>query len=318
MKKIIVSLLIGLVIGHAVTWLVLRPKEEPAAKAETKPAGPVITVAEKAGVPVTAAAPKAMTLTAEVKGFGHVLDSSSLIAVAGEITVAQAVAGGSEKELARTRTLHDNGENASQQAVDTAEAAALRDRALLDAARARLVVAWGRALIEKPDLPSLVHALAVGEAALVRVDLLSGEAPEKNPAVAQVGPITGNGALQEAEVLGPAPAADAQAQGVSYLALWRGQPLSPGSALRAVVASGSEPKKVLVVPRSALVRHMGGVFVYTKTPEGGYERRPVEVARTLADGVALASGVEAGDQVIVTGAQQLLAAEMFGALGGED
>ncbi len=318
MKKILPSLLAGLALGGAATWLALK---RPAADAPAAPKADTAPKIEAAPAPgnakFTTKEPTFATLTAEARGFGRVLDAAPLVALAGESKVARVAAEASEKEFNRTKGLHDNGENASLQAVETAEAAKLRDAALLDAARAKLVAAWGSALVGRADLEALIHSLATGEAALVRIDLLPGDAPEKIPPTAQVGPLTAEGASHEAEVLGLAPAADAQAQGVSYLALWRGAPPAPGTTLRATLIGSGEPQKVFVVPRDALVRHEGGVFVYVKVPDGGYERRLVEVARNLPDGVALAGTVvDENDKVVVTGAQQLLANEILSSLGG--
>jgi hypothetical protein len=314
MKKIIPSLLVGAVLGGGAAWVALH-KPEAEAKPEAKPAGPTITAGEVAGAGQrTLGSPVATMLAPEVKGYGRVLDAAPLVAAAEEIKAARAVADGSKKEFDRTKALHDNGENASLQAVETAEAASLRDAALLSAARAKLVTAWGRALVERADFSALVRSLALGEVALVRVDLLPGAAPEKAPVSARVGPLTGEGATREAEVLGPAPAADAQAQGVSYLALLRDTPPAPGTALRATLVGTGEPQKVLVVPRSALVRHEGKVLVFVQTADGGFQYRDVEVARNLPDGVAITGDVAEGDKIIVTGAQQLLADQILKSL----
>ncbi len=318
MKKIIPGLLIGLLLGSAATWFGLT-RSGPEAPAAPKPDNsPKIEAGSAAaGLPITVAHPAFATLTNELKGYGRVLDPALLVAAAEEIKAARAVADGSKKEFDRTKSLYDGGENATLQAVETAEAAALRDAALLSAARAKLVTAWGRALVERPDFAALVRSLTLGEAALVRVDLLPGDLPEKAPATVKVGTLTSDAATHDAEVLGLAPSADAQAQGAGYLALWRDAPLAPGTALRATIAGGGEPQKVFVVPQGAVVRHEGGVFVYVKTAEGGYERRLVEVVRNVPEGVALAGGVvDENDKVVVTGAQQLLATEVLGALGG--
>ena len=316
MKKIIPSLLVGAALGAGAAWVALhRPETE--AKAEAKPEGPVITAGDVAGANQrTLGSPTTATLAPETKGYGRVLDAAPLVAGVEEMKAARATADGSAKEFARTKALHDNGENASQSAVDAAEAASARDAALLTAARAKLATAWGRALVERKDFFELVRALTLGEAALARIDLLPGDATEKIPATARVGPLTGEGALRDAEIVGPAPAADAQAQGVSYLALLRGSPPAPGTALRATLTTAGEPQKVVVVPPSALVRHEGKVLVFTKSPDGGFEYHAVEVVRYLPDGgVALAPGVIGeDDKIIVTGAQQLLADQILKSL----
>ncbi len=322
MKKIIFSLLAGFVLGAAVIWLALfhGPAEKPAEKTP----GPDISTGSAAIAKQIAdaglkfAAPEPTVLAREVKGYGRVLDAAPLVAAAAEIQVAQVTAEASEKESTRTKSLHDAGENASLQSVETANAAMLRDRAQLDAARARLLSAWGRALLERTDLPALVRQLALGEIALVRIDLPPGESPAQPLASARVGALTGSDTLSEVELLGSAPAADPQAQGTGYLALWRTGPLAPGTALRAVMTAPGDPQKVLVLPRGAFVRHAGGVFIYVQTAEGGFERRLVTLGSPVAAGLVVTEGVTEKDQVVVTGAQQLLATEVLGSAGGSE
>jgi hypothetical protein len=313
MKKIIPSLLVGAALGGVGVWVALhRPEGD--AKTEAKPEPPPVMPAEVAGANLrTLGSPTGATLTPELKGYGRVLDAALLVAAVEEMKAVRATADGSQKEFARTKGLHDNGENASQSAVDAAEAAAARDAALLTAARAKLATAWGRALVERTDFSELVRALTLGEAALARIDLLPGDAPEKMPATARVATLTGNGAVRDAEIVGPAPTADAQAQGMSYLALLRGSPPAPGTALRATLAGGGEPQKVVVVPPGAIVRHDGLTLVFTKTADGGFEYHAVEIVRHLPDGgVALAAGaIGEDDKVVVAGAQQLLADQIL-------
>jgi len=233
-----------------------------------------------------------------------------------EIEADRLAATASEKEFTRVQKLHAENANASAQAMETAEAAMQRDRMQLAAAQARLLVGWGRALARQTDIAALIRAVASGDAALVRIDLSSGEAPAQPPAVARVGPLANEGELHEVAVLGVAPSADPQAQGTGYLALWRNNPLPPGTALRAVLPAAGEPKNVLVLPRSAFVRHEGGVFIYVQTAEGGFERRIATTGPTLENGIVVTDGVAAGDKVVVTGAQQLLATELLGSAGG--
>jgi hypothetical protein len=247
-----------------------------------------------------------------------VLDPAPLLALVGDAAVTNDAFEASQKEYARTKALHDNGENATLQSVETAEAAMLRDRDLHWAALGKAYAAWGRTLVDRPDFSAIENSIQRGEVALVRIDLLPDDAPDKMPATVQVGPLTGQGAGQTVELVGPAPV-DPQAQGVSYLGLLRDNPPAPGTALRATFAGTGEPLKVMVVPASALVRHEGGVHVYVKVPDGGYERRLVEVVRNLPDGVALGGTViDENDKVVVTGAQQLLANEILSTLGGGD
>ncbi len=323
MKKFLPGLIVGLLLGAGATWILLS---HPAAEAPAeKPAGPDITTGsaviskQLAALGLAFAAPQSVDLAPEIKGYGRVLDPTPLAGLVADLRTAQAAANASAQDYARVKQLHDQGENASQQAVESAQAAMLRDRAQLAAAESHLSLAWGRTLSTRADLDDLLPALAAGDAALVRIDVAASEATATAPAKAWVSPFTGDHpARHDVELLGPAPAADPQAQGVGYLALWRGHPLPPGAALNAGLILAGDAQKRLVLPRGAFVRHEGGVFVYVQNTEGDYERRLVTLGPGLDSGVVVTDGVAEKDQVVVTGAQQLLATEILGSAGGGD
>lgn len=323
MKKTLLPLVAGLVIGGAATWWILRPHDDSrpeAAAAVAKPHSTAggelkLTPAQQTGSSLTTVAPASMQLPPEARAYGRVLDLSPLIAAVAEVETAQSALAAAEKEFNRVRTLHTEGENASAQAVETAEAALQRDRVALLAARSRLTAGWGRALAEKATLALLEEALQQGWG-LVRIDSTPGSNPVV-PIAARVGALTDNSQLTAVELLGPAPSTDPQLQGTGWLALWREHALPPGATIRATLTLPGEPQKALVLPRAAFVRHEGSTWVYVQTGTGSYERRRVELARPLPDGYALAGGVEAGDKVVVVGAQQLLSTELQAAAGAK-
>jgi hypothetical protein len=318
MKKSIPFFLLGLAGGGLIAWLALRHDGAPAAKAEAEAPAPATEKAENpaAGNDIAVASPKSIVLTPEVSGYGRVLDPAPLVALVADAAAAQAAVDASSSELARVTALHEHGDNASLQVVEAAQAAARRDGAQLMTAQSRLVAGWGREAASHSDFATLARNLTAGDAALVRIDLPPEAALTSLPATAQVSPILGSPAWHEVDLLGAAPVSDAQVQGTSYLALWRGRPLAIGTALQAVVAAPGQPQTALLVSRDALVRYAGGTFVYVQKEKGGYEKRLVEVARTLPDGVVLSSGIGAQDRIVVTGAQQLLAAEVLGSTAG--
>ena len=79
----------------------------------------------------------------EVKGYGHVLDPAPLAALQTELASARAAYIASSNELTRLNTMAAQG-NASARAVQTAEAAALRDQLAVESARVRIALGWGR------------------------------------------------------------------------------------------------------------------------------------------------------------------------------
>ena len=316
MKKVVLGIIAGLALGAGATWVALPraattepAKAEAAAPAEKPKENPLhLNPAKRAATGVTLAKPTSATLAPEVNAFGRVLDPSPLIALVAEFETAQAALVASEKDAARVQQLYDSGTNASAQVLEAAAAAAARDRAAIASARARLIAGWGRRLADTLALKSIVTELESG-AALVRIDALPGDLPAVDLKKAAVG-LVGGTEMFDADILGTAPVADSQLQGASFLAFVHGHTLSVGAALRATLAGPGEPEKTLVVPRSAVVYYQGSAWIYVLGEEDTFERKVVTLGRTVHDGVAVTTGLEESEQVAVTGAGQLLSAEL--------
>lgn len=314
MKKILPALLAGAALGGAGVWLATQHPEEETAEAEAPgievQAARAALAKQVADAGISVAPVGSAQHSPETTGHGRVLDSGAFLNARAEVAAAQATADGSQREFLRVKLLHDQGENASAQAVETAESAALRDRAQLAAAQARLQAAWG-AILAGNNAEATLRLLGSGGAALVRIDLPAGDTtPVGNRA--RVSPLTGEPAWKEVEILGPAVATDSQFQGRGWIALWRDQPPATGTALRATVPSGAAAQSVIVVPKKAIVYYQGGACLYTPTANGGFERRLVTLGPVIEAGVIVSDGLAATDKIVVSGAQQLLATEILG------
>lgn len=313
MKKVFLGLVLGVVLGVVVARFVLAPAgaaKADAAKPEEKPKENPLQIppAKREASGIKLAKPVEATLTPEVPAFGRVLDPAPLVALLAEQETARATLAAAEKEQQRAQKLFAAGGNASAQAVETAEAAVLRERAALAGIAARLNAGWGRDLARVADLKFITAAMEQGRS-LVRLDLLPGDTTAEQPKTARLAPAGASDPI-EAEVLGAAPAADPQIQGLSFLALTRDRALPPGALLRATLPGAGEPQAVFTVPRSAVVYHQGSAWIYVLGEEDTFERKIVTTGRTLGQDIALLSGVEADEQVVTTGAQQILAAEL--------
>jgi hypothetical protein len=64
------------------------------------------------------------------------------------------------------------------------------------------------------------------------------------------------------------------------------------------------------VPREALVRFEGGAWVYVQTGEETFRRSLVTLDVPLENGWFIQGTLKPGDQVVITGAQQLLSEEL--------
>jgi hypothetical protein len=265
---------------------------------------------------------QAAQVPSEVKGFGRVVDSTPLVALVAEGATAQASFQASTKEYERVKTLYSQGQNASAKALETAEAALNKDQVAVESVRLRLLAGWGQEIASRPDLPAFVTSLAARQAALIRVDVPLGDRPKAPPVGGRVAPVGAPESIIEAQMIGPAPTTDLQAQTEGYLLLAKTSTLASGAALVAWLALPGEPRSGVIVPRNAVLRHEGTTFVYLQTDET-FQRKAVALERPLGDGWFVAVGandhspLQPQAKVVVVGAQELLSEELKGQ-GGEE
>ncbi len=325
MKRTLLLLVVGAVIGGGTVWLVYRAgvstpeAEKPAAEEEQKTTishdtngNVVITMTDEAKdeAGIVVENPAAAQFTPELQGYGKVLDPTPLAVLVSELGTAQATYAASSKELARLKSLAPQG-NASTRAVQTADAAALHDQLTIQSVRDRLVLSWGRAVAEQRDLPAFTDALVAQEAALVRIDLPAGERLKSPPTGARVVALSGDST--EAEFLGPVPGVDPQSQGRGFIFLSKPNALrlAPGQGVTGYLKLPGEPVSGVIVPGEAVVRAEGKGWIYVLN-EGGdsFTRKEIALDRPTATGWFVTSPVTAGDHVVVTGAQTLLSEEL--------
>ena len=325
MKKILLGLLAGLVLGAAAAALLSRRTTGPApitaepAAAEATGNPLQLTPDQQARAGFVVGTAKVAELPPETKAYGRVLDPMPLATALAEIDSAESALAASGEALARAQTLQADGDNVSRQAVETARAAEQRDRIQAGSARARLLAGWGPAVANRTDLPALVEALVLQKAALVRLDLLPSETVAPAPATVRVSPLAGGLTPQTAEILGSAPSADPQVQGAAYFALLREQPLPAGTTLVAYLVRSGPAQKTLTVPRGAVIYHEGSSWVYVLGDKDTFHRRRIQLGLALPDGLAVTEGLAENERVLVVGAQQLLSNELQAAgSGGPD
>jgi len=328
MKKTLLTIFVSLLVGAGATWFVVHSGAAPAADAAKADAAPADAAAEPGKVhweseeqekaDLKMATPTLYEYKIETKGYARVLDPAPLISELGDLEAATASADASAKELARQQKLSAS-DNASARTLEAAIAAAKRDQVQLDSLHAHLLSDWGPVLTARTDLPQLLHSLLAREAALVRVDIPSGEKLPPEPRELKIAPSVGDGAPVTAELLGPAASADAQVQGTALLGLVRDNPPVPGTQLLAWLTSTADGQKGLRLPQKAIVVYDSDTFIYVQTNSEDFERWRVKLGPTLRDGgVFVTGGVTAQDHVVVNGAAQLLSDELKSMTGGGD
>jgi hypothetical protein len=333
MKKTILLILIGAVIGGGIVFMKMR-SGGPATAAgekpeEEKPGATRVSRDEKGNVVVAmndetqgniglkVEKPAAAQWQPELKGYGQVLDPVPLAAILTELDSARAAWMASSNELARLKILAAQG-NTSPRALQTAEAAAQHDELAVQSARDRLVLSWGKAVADRNDLPAFVQSLASQDTSLVRIDLSAGEAIKSPPGGARIVTVSGNSV--DAEFLGAASGVDPQMQGRGFIFLAKnaGSPLLSGEAVTGFLKVPGDALDGVNIPRDAVVRTEGSGWVYVLN-EGGeaFTRVPVPLDRPTEAGWFVAKVVTATNNVVIIGAQTLLSEELKASLSSD-
>jgi hypothetical protein len=253
----------------------------------------------------------------EVKVVGRALDPATVSALVGDFISARATADASAKELERAKTLAKN-DNFSARALQTAEAAAARDAALMETARAKTIGTLGKDLAARENLVELAKSLASETSALVRLDLPPGESSPGEVTSARLMPLREGNKFVEGKFVG-ATAVDTQSQsrGLLFLIESNTYGLTAGEVVTGFVKITGEPQSGVNVPRSAIVRKDGAAWVYILTGDSEFTRREISTERPSDNGYFVSRGVNAGEKAVTIGAQQLLSEELKGQIGGD-
>ena len=257
--------------------------------------------------------------------FGRVLDPTPIVTLDGDLAAAEAALAASRAQYERSQELFKNGENLARKAFETSEAQFRADQIKADGLRRSAQLAWGAAFsaLDAKARREFVERLVVGESALIRVDILPGDALAEQPKSARV--LVLGREEQPIETQNITPAADVdvqtQAQGFILRVDRPAFPLRPGMALTAWLELPQKPRAGFAVPRSAVLRHDGRAWVYVQEEEEKFARKPVTLDTPL-DGdkgwfVAEGGGIKADDLLVITGAQSLLSEELKAQGGGE-
>jgi multidrug efflux system membrane fusion protein len=252
-------------------------------------------------------------LNPEIKGFGRVLDTAPLASMVADLMSASAASQASQAEMERLKALAAQN-NASARALQTAEAAAVRDGAQTEAARLKLVAGWGSAIAARQDLAAFVRSLGSLESALVQVNVSPDQSLKQDPAGARIVTLSPEAKPVEAQFISHAPSVDPQVQGHGLLFLISPNPsrLAPGAAVTGFIDVAGEKQAGVAVPRTAIVRFNGTTWVYVQTGDETFERTEAQLERPLQDTWFVRDGLKPQAKVVTTGAQQLLSEELKG------
>ena len=329
MKKLFHFIIaIGVLAGLSyVLWIGVRkqqekpaaaPAGEAAAPEEEKPEDFVVKLEKKKAVALAIEKdqPQKMELQARRMAFGSVLDPSPLVVLDGELAAAEAALTASKAENERTQALMATND-ASKKTAEASKAQFLADKIKVDGLVRGAQIQWGPVFTsDAVKRRAFIDELVSGSIALIRVNVMPGDAPADLPKTARILVIGHEDKPVSTTSIMPATAADpkTQAQGLILRVDKPPFTLRPGMALTAWLELPEAPRPGYALPRSAVLRHDGRTWVYVQEEEEKYVRKPVTLDAPL-DGdqgwfITDKGGLTTDDVIVVVGASSLLSEEL--------
>ena len=268
----------------------------------------------------------AMQRQAAFEAYGIVANLQSLaegrgryLAAIAEAKATRAMLAAAESDYRRMEKLFRDDRNVSEQAMQAAQARFRSEQTRQAAAdqaaasvRDAIRGAWGESVTRwavNPDSQTM-RQLIDHTAFLVQVVL-----PQDLPRAAvrgsiKVAPAMAREHARPASFVAASPQLDPAFPGETYFYLVQGGGFRTGMRVVARISMAGAPVSGVLVPTAAVIWHAGKAWAYVKDAEDSFARFEVSTADELDGGWFNASGFDAGDEVVVSGAQLLLSEEL--------
>ncbi len=230
----------------------------------------------------------------------------------------RAAASNSTADYQRFKKLFEDDRNVSERALQAAEAQWKTDQARLAAAEQAVAAArdtirsgWGEVLAGWATNPesSAFQGLAQQREVLAQITLPYDLQTQAGKVPISLAPVSVPGEARSARFISAAPQTDAMLPGVTYFYVVGAQGLRVGMRVAGQLKLGSKMREGVVVPSAAVVWHGGKAWAYVKEEDDLFVRKEVSTSQELANGWFDAGHFQAGDEIVVSGAQLLLSEE---------
>jgi hypothetical protein len=281
---------------------------------------------------------KTITLTpasyhAEFTAYGKVLAIQPLIELRHryllaltESNAASAKFKQAEQNIKRQQTLYGEGITAKRSLEDQ-QAQWQIDKAVLEASHVQhqtvkeeAELAWGKTLSvwALANNSESFNALLSGQQKLLKITLPSSQQTADVPKTIAIDAAGNRGKAQQAHLIAPAPQTDTGTQGVSYFFQTSGKNLSVGMNVSAWIAESDSQATGVMIPKPALLWAMDQAFVYVKSDDDHFSRRAIIHYAPSNQGYFISEGLQADEELVITGGQMLLSEELRGQIPDED
>ena len=231
----------------------------------------------------------------------------------------RAAASSSAADYERLKKLFEDDRNVSERAVQAAEAHWKVDQARLAAADQAVAAArdsiragWGEVLSGWATDPesAAFQALAQQREVLAQITFPYDLHAQAGKVSMSLAPVSVPAEARPARFISAAPQTDATLPGVTYFYVVGAQGLRVGMRVAGQLKFGGNAHDGVVVPSSAVVWHGGKAWAYLKEEDDLFVRKEVSTVQEMTNGWFDASHFEAGDEIVVSGAQLLLSEEL--------
>ena len=249
----------------------------------------------------------------ESKAYGAVMDPGPLVSLQGEMVLSDSSVASLKALAKRAKSLFDQDQNVSRKVMETAAADLQAAEIKAQNLHRQLTMDWGNVIgqLDESERRKLVEQLVAEKVVLARVDLPAGQSVVGLPVGARVSTLN-DPQLLTATVVSGVSKIDPKTQGVGFLLKLEGNnvALRPGAAISALLQLPGVPTKGILVPNSAILRVTGKTWVWVVGAENAFSRREITLDIPTDKGWLSATGLSAGDKVVVEGGQLLLSEEL--------
>jgi hypothetical protein len=179
---------------------------------------------------------------------------------------------------------------------------------------------WGKKLsawILDTD-PSKWAGFLAGKDVLLRISLPVDKSLSSDTNIIYVESSGRRDKASTARLISEAPQTDAPSQSQSYFFQGQGRLIKPGVRVFVWIPEKKRTLDGVMIPKSAGVWLLDQLFVYVKADKNSFVRRLVADYTVSPEGYLAATGFEAGEEIVTTGAQMLLSEEQRRQIPDED
>lgn len=196
------------------------------------------------------------------------------------------------------------------------DAGGVQSKAIVDEA----LFVWGKKLTDlalSSDYERL-NAFVSGRKTLLHITLPVNKQLTNTIQSIEVDAAGNRSVATKAELISAALHTDNAGQGESYFFQTEDAHLRTGMRVAAWIPEQGENQSGVVIPKSALVWHLDQAFVYVQIAPEQFRRRTIDQFSVTADGYFVGNDLNAGELLVIIGAQMLLSEEFKGQIPNED